>query len=145
MNLLVIGNGFDLALGLPTSYIDFLDFAQAFHGIFPTEEFAEGNLDRNRIINSVNTSGERWEEYERRIINRTVDKIDIIEKCINRQKDIFNKLYDVFSQEKITKVVMDFHSCIHYNRWNMYFRDQYIHGLITGKNGLTLKNLYKKL
>lgn len=30
MNILIIGNGFDLAHGLPTSYVDFLKF---FHSI----------------------------------------------------------------------------------------------------------------
>ena len=30
MNILVIGNGFDLAHGLPTKYTDFLDFIKEF-------------------------------------------------------------------------------------------------------------------
>lgn len=30
MNILVIGNGFDLAHGLPTRYTDFLDFIKSF-------------------------------------------------------------------------------------------------------------------
>lgn len=30
MNILVIGNGFDLAHGLPTTYKDFLTFAQVY-------------------------------------------------------------------------------------------------------------------
>ena len=30
MNLLIIGNGLDLDLGLPTKYTDFLDFTNAF-------------------------------------------------------------------------------------------------------------------
>lgn len=32
-NLLIIGNGFDLAQGLPTSYRDFMEFAEAFRYI----------------------------------------------------------------------------------------------------------------
>ena len=33
MNILVIGNGFDLAHGLPTTYTNFLEFIEAFTGI----------------------------------------------------------------------------------------------------------------
>ena len=32
MNILVLGNGFDLAHGLPTSYKDFLNFVEALKG-----------------------------------------------------------------------------------------------------------------
>ena len=37
MNILVIGNGFDLAHGLPTTYKDFLDYAHAFKYYYETE------------------------------------------------------------------------------------------------------------
>ena len=33
MNILVIGNGFDLAHGLPTNYVDFLEMIQCFKSI----------------------------------------------------------------------------------------------------------------
>ena len=33
MNIIIIGNGFDLAHGLPTKYNDFLKFIQAFKSI----------------------------------------------------------------------------------------------------------------
>jgi len=43
MNILVIGNGFDLAHGLPTKYTDFLDFVQAFQksNNVPKEKLSE--------------------------------------------------------------------------------------------------------
>lgn len=46
MNILVIGNGFDLAHGLPTTYKDFLDYVHAFKHYYETEnkglfEFAD--------------------------------------------------------------------------------------------------------
>ena len=37
MNILVLGNGFDLAHGLPTKYADFLEFIKAF------QQFQAGN------------------------------------------------------------------------------------------------------
>lgn len=33
MNILVIGNGFDLAHGLPTKYTDFLGFVERFENL----------------------------------------------------------------------------------------------------------------
>lgn len=33
MNILMIGNGFDLAHGLPTKYTDFLEFATVMHQV----------------------------------------------------------------------------------------------------------------
>lgn len=40
MNMLVVGNGFDLAHGLPTSYINFLDFLRILHSqiIYPNDK-----------------------------------------------------------------------------------------------------------
>ena len=37
MNILVLGNGFDLAHGLPTTYKDFLDFANVVEKISKNE------------------------------------------------------------------------------------------------------------
>ena len=46
MNILIIGNGFDLAHGLPTTYKDFLDYVHVFKYYYETEnkglfEFAD--------------------------------------------------------------------------------------------------------
>lgn len=48
MNILVIGNGFDIAHQLPTQYKDFLDFVQAVK--------APNNTDYSRFINELKTS-----------------------------------------------------------------------------------------
>lgn len=39
MNILVIGNGFDLAHGLPTEYKDFLEFAKVIYQIVEINDF----------------------------------------------------------------------------------------------------------
>ncbi|MCS4585855.1 hypothetical protein FZ990_08310 [Clostridium perfringens] len=49
MNILVVGNGFDLAHGLPTKYSDFLGFIDYFN-IFRSEE----NIDIERIKEADN-------------------------------------------------------------------------------------------
>lgn len=43
-NILVIGNGFDIAHGLPTAYEDFLKFVQNF------QEYQKGNLQQDNIF-----------------------------------------------------------------------------------------------
>lgn len=43
MNILIIGNGFDLAHGLPTKYGDFLDFCQKARRIYTYREDASLN------------------------------------------------------------------------------------------------------
>jgi hypothetical protein len=73
-NILVIGNGFDIAHGLPTAYEDFLEFVQNF------QEYQKGNLqqdsifysyfqnlqkEKNDIFNEIDmlVSGNRWLRY----------------------------------------------------------------------------------
>ena len=41
MNILVIGNGFDLAHELPTKYTDFLDFCKIIRSIYTAEMYAD--------------------------------------------------------------------------------------------------------
>ncbi len=51
MNILVIGNGFDLAHGLPTKYWDFLDWVKDF-----LELNSYNKYERERILRNVNKS-----------------------------------------------------------------------------------------
>ncbi len=52
MNILVIGNGFDLAHYLPTQYSDFLDFVKAFKNPDDSEysKFIAGIKDNNEVL-----------------------------------------------------------------------------------------------
>ena len=50
MNILIIGNGFDLAHGLPTKYNDFLKFIQAFKSITNNQQIMmSGGLNNIKI------------------------------------------------------------------------------------------------
>lgn len=44
MNILVVGNGFDLACGFPTRYTDFLDFIRVFDWLYAHEERENKNI-----------------------------------------------------------------------------------------------------
>lgn len=45
MNILLIGNGFDLAHGLPTKYTDFLEYVKVIKGIQNIEDLINYNID----------------------------------------------------------------------------------------------------
>ena len=45
MNILVIGNGFDLAHGLPTKYEDFLEFIKIIKQCFEQDNFKSKEID----------------------------------------------------------------------------------------------------
>ncbi len=63
MNILVIGNGFDLAHGLPTKYIDFLNFCKSVRIIYTwtvRNEIDEYLIDlfkqmNNKVVNALKT------------------------------------------------------------------------------------------
>lgn len=55
MNILVIGNGFDLAHGLPTKYADFLEFVKQFEELYEREKQNKLDLYMERISTKENT------------------------------------------------------------------------------------------
>lgn len=74
MNILVIGNGFDIAHGLHTKYGDFLRFVQAFHMFTESSDakdtgfnqfFSSLKEDKPEVYNELNdlTSNNRWLRY----------------------------------------------------------------------------------
>ena len=72
MNILVIGNGFDLAHGLPTGYTDFLAFCRMIKEVYSVEQ--NGNAD------------DIWDELG----------IDLkSEKNTERFKKAFSQLYSI--------------------------------------------------
>ena len=45
MNILIIGNGFDIAHGLPTKYVNFLEFVKVIKQILNTKKLNEVNWE----------------------------------------------------------------------------------------------------
>ncbi len=99
MNILIIGNGFDLAHGLPTKYSDFLGFLKKFSYIY-NENLEGRNRQRQTVI--FKDLDERVQEYlsdDKRITNKddklmkelyslSVNNIWInhLEECITKNK-----------------------------------------------------------
>lgn len=107
MNILVIGNGFDLAHGLPTHYDEFLDFCEKTRRIFTYRE----NLNENEPFNIDN-----WK------INDYIK--DILLKAF-AQRDCIKNLYDDGTYDLKIKTpnnsLNELYDHINKNIWIQYF------------------------
>lgn len=74
MDILVIGNGFDLAHGLKTSYKDFLTSCRSKENQSLNEEFCKTNLWLRHFIKRQNDIGNTWIDLEKEIY-RVITKI----------------------------------------------------------------------
>lgn len=98
MNLLIVGNGFDLAHGLPTQYKDFLKFVNVVNAIFNKESYEE-------------------------IVTKETEKItdeDELKKEIEKTKDFFDFINSLNSQENF-KYIEELHNLSIDNLWINYF------------------------
>ena len=156
MNIIVIGNGFDIAHNLPTKYTDFLEFVKVIRG----------------ILNTRNTKDVDWGK-----INPQIKRI-IIENTGNKRNNLFtqeniwkNLVYDNFWIEYFLQNDMhgkenwiDFESeisdiiqMLHYdmqreiNDCNLYddfdgsFFNEFLEGYVNDQNMETYKDIKEKL
>ena len=99
MNILVIGNGFDIAHGLPTSYQQFLRFVSEEgemssrlqkNGLSPMESAVAADDIKNLSSNNywmdhfkeISNCGENWIDFESEI-SKVIQRIDEVRKIIN--------------------------------------------------------------
>ncbi len=121
MNILVIGNGFDLAHGLPTRYDDFLNFVEEFIEYKVTNECNMRFLDYFKSLNETNINlydqidglieDNRWHNYfltlrENKVLLNKLTWIDFeseISKVIKTFDEYRNKLISekVFENEQV--------------------------------------------
>lgn len=131
MNILIIGNGFDLAHGLPTSYDDFLNLSNVIKSIYCFGK--KQNIDKYVADHNISEK-----------IIPFVEKIndDICVNEVNENNIHSNKIY-------LTKIkeVDEFYDCIKNNIWIMYFNR--IRKNISGKNWIDfekeISNVIKEL
>ena len=139
MNLLVIGNGFDIALGLPTKYTDFLDFVQAFDTVFGLYMIQNGchaieDAFKSAVKGSIPDADTRHiGEDDRKFAVRIFKKF---EKCIT----------DPF----LARAIEDFYKCLHNHKnmtykncWIQYFQEK--RDGIPGKKWIDIENEIKKV
>lgn len=133
MNLLIIGNGLDLDLGLPTKYTDFLDFTNAFQFSISSNDVDE--IDEFNI-----------RDVHRAIFNRYQKPNSIsLENNYQKSKSILKKFEQCFSNKFINKVCKDFHYCTYNNCWIKYFNERYTENLIAGENWIDLESEIQKV
>lgn len=127
MNLLIIGNGLDLDLGLPTKYTDFLDFTNAFIFFF------------NQDIDKIN----EFDIYNHSVVDNRYNKKSNSPNLIEpykKHKKILEKFDKSFSHKFINKVCKDFFYCVNNNCWIQYFNERYKANLIAGENWIDIEN-----
>lgn len=111
MNILVIGNGFDLAHGLPTSYKDFIDCCKKIDLLF--SPCTHGKLDKSLIIkNHMNPLLKERIEYIYE--NGTV--------IVGASSDHSYKIYTIDST--FDKTLNEMYECIKKNMWYKLFLDK---------------------
>ncbi|MCQ2739266.1 MAG: bacteriophage abortive infection AbiH family protein [bacterium] len=112
MNILILGNGFDLAHGLKTKYSDFLNYCcNQFHK-FPTYKPTDkyyNNLWIRHFINVQQKMGDTWIDLEKEIFKviQHISQLPIINSS-NYQR-IFNMNYDdgIFNFYNFTKYLIE--------------------------------------
>ena len=136
MNILVVGNGYDLALGLPTSYINFLDFAYAFDFAFPAFITKSGS---NNIVDSFEKAvkGSICTTYRIPSEDMQID--------VQFAKKIFKNYKHLKLKPQLAKYIKDFHKCIYNNPWVQYFQYQYKNNLLSGENWIDIENEVKRV
>ena len=129
LNILVIGNGFDLAMGWPTKYADFLNFIKLFRFAYNTEDYQKARIPKDCIGDFNN----RMDRYT------TKDEKEKLEKL----KPFWDRFINAFKSEEANQVFRDFHFCIYRNRWIEYFEYRYNEQLIAGENWIDLEKEIK--
>ena len=129
LNILVIGNGFDLAMGWPTKYADFLNFIKLFRFAYNTEDYQKARIPKDCIGDFNN----RMDRYT------TKDEKEKLEKL----KPFWDRFSNAFKSEEANQVFRDFHFCIYKNRWIEYFEYRYDEQLIAGENWIDLEKEIK--
>ena len=121
MNILVLGNGFDLALGLPTKYTDFLEFVNVIEELCPNEYLTE------RCINNA---------YSYAFSGMSEKKYDAF---VNQLGWAFH------SSNHPCIAIQDMYDCIHENAWINYFQRRISENQISGENWIDLEKEIKNV
>lgn len=126
--ILIIGNGFDLAHGLPTKYIDFLEFC-----IRVDLLWQYGITDLNKV-SSKRAFKEMW-----------IDKWEMEDSIKDYIVNAFeNRKFDgIPSQESVKiedEILLELYELIHNNIWFRYFNDIHNKKRIKGENWIDFES-----
>ena len=134
--ILILGNGFDLAHGLPTHYSDFLEFAKRLMYIYTClrnvteEEFYKDNIDS-------------WGKQEFTNTARDLIKEKLLAIFRNRETNDLHSPNNPFSYIPVVHVNkrLDlFHEYLTDNIWYNYILDLYISNQLKGENWIDFES-----
>lgn len=130
LNILVIGNGFDLTLGWPSKYTDFLNFIKVFRIAYNNRDYQDARVPEECIKDLSNR------------IDRYLHKDE--KKKLESLKPFWDGFSKAFESREANQVFRDFHFCIYENRWIEYFEYRYDRQLIAGENWIDLEKEIKE-
>ena len=130
LNILVIGNGFDLALGWPSKYTDFLNFIKVFQIAYNHKDYQDARVPEECIRN-LNDRIDRYPQKDEK-------------KKLESLKPFWDGFNKAFESREANQVFRDFHFCIYKNRWIEYFEYRYDKQLIAGENWIDLEKEIKE-
>lgn len=126
--VLIIGNGFDLAHGLPTSYADFLEFAERFQAIYIREETVTLEEVRKDYIESwkgnEHIKRALLELFLKRVLVPSEGDKDRTASCFQLGDDILDKMAENLQE----------------NIWFRYFCELHAENKIRGKNWIDFES-----
>ena len=129
LNILVIGNGFDLAMGWPTRYVDFLNFIKVFQIAYNNRDYQDARVPED-CIRDLNDRIDRYHQEDEK-------------KTLESLKPFWDGFSEAFKSAEANQVFRDFHFCIYRNRWIEYFEYRYDRQLIAGENWIDLEKEIK--
>lgn len=133
MNILVLGNGFDLALGLPTKYTDFLAFVRDVRGIFSSNLImrSPGERGHNEFFGKLLHS-----DFHRKTRKKVFAKYPAI-------RNVWRAFHT--TDLDVASVLDDFRFCVDRNLWIEYFLQQYDNKQMMGENWIDLEHEVKEV
>lgn len=117
--VLILGNGFDLAHGLPTRYSDFLNFCECVHRIHNYSNIRQLKREKKEFLEKYKFNG-----Y---IKNIMCNAIDVMTKSLPNNVTINKELDDLFS-------------CIEKNIWYDYIIKVYLDNKTKGENWIDFES-----
>lgn len=121
MNMLIIGNGFDLAHGRPTTYVDFLKFAES---VMRIQTFTGGQTEFQASLSGLNAQ--------------------VKEYVLNLHKD--TAVSQVNGQiHTNNKTIQEIWNCLDKNVWYIYFRWIRANDLERGKNWVDFESEIREI
>lgn len=151
MNILILGNGFDLAHGLPTAYKDFLNYCQ---NNKKYEKFCLSNIWMKHFITRQSELGDNWIDIEKEIyeVIKSFQKLPIVRFAKTNRKSqycilslpLYNIEFNLFNLQNYLEETKTNLPCSKEGTFFSHFSKNYMNYLITDYIDL-IKLLYKHL